>query len=98
MHKESLRPSKGKLIIGFIIFLLILFWSIQGTYTPLCPEDMAGSPDCYMNSGLSALLIDLGLGFSLTGTAGFVVDIIISAIVGYLLACLIVWVYNKIKR
>jgi len=84
--KEFFKPTAGKIILLIIlsypIFLIILFLT-----APLCMDCAVDSVDC-KGGCYSPVPINLGL----------TVSIIITIIISYILSCIIVLIYNKLKK
>jgi len=92
--KGFLKPSKVKIILTILIAIPSIFVAFSLGLFPLL------GPVYYFSGILSVLFFDL-LGFSTSGIIGIlfaILSYLFAVFYWYLLSCLIVWIYNKIKK
>jgi len=94
--KQFLKPNWRKIIIFVILFAII----------PLPARFCKDPPSCIDPSGCCWIFIPFGNLLSLSiilsvGVGGDLITIIfmlITIIISYLLSCIIVWIYYKVKK
>jgi hypothetical protein len=90
--KEFLKPDWRKIVLMLLIPSLgsisfFLSWILGGFFKSRILFEI-----------LIALTFYLGYPFSIGSVFGYLVGLIFGSIFYYLISCLIVWIYNKIKK
>ena len=95
--KEFLRPTKGKIIILILIFILSLFFGFKESYVSV---EMEGG---YRHLEFNKVFFPLSQNiyyipsYGLSHIITFIVIYLCGIIYWYSLACLIIFLYQKIK-
>jgi len=106
--KQFLKPDWKKIVIFTIIFLITPlpgFWSNMDVflYNQKCPKCPLPTPlSGEMDSNIMKMLINpnefynvRSFYYDITGNPFYFISLLI---IFYLLSCLIIWVYNKVKK
>lgn len=97
--KEFFKPTIAKIIITIILFVLLI--PITSCKWVKCAPEMVGSEEC---KGGCQLILGIFTGITLMESNQYVhfpavfIPMIVALIVYYLLACIIVFTYNTIKK
>jgi hypothetical protein len=98
--KEAFKPTKGKIwwSIGLFVISFLIFYTGMG-----CVYVLGGDPWCDLTDylfSLASLLIYPG--FILFGylnwTLALVLGVIVDIIWIYLLVCLVLWIFSKLRK
>ena len=97
--KEFLKPDLRKILVFVILSLILYFIPIDASYESW---DVQGLPIpayiCYKGEELTPFVSFWLINMPMP-PCGFIYQfLIIDLIFWYLLSCLIVWVYNKVKK
>jgi len=89
--RQFLEPDWRKIVITIVLFAF-LFYSFDGKYPIEYMYIAMGG--CRETDG-GMVCIGSGYGYN---WAYFFLDIFIWAIISYLLSCLIIWIYDKLRK
>jgi hypothetical protein len=94
--KEFLKRDPKKMIIVTILGYFSYLYGLDFCYMPPCPEGMG----CVQVCGYRANPFLWGPGFIFFGhgEAKLISLIILGIIYWYLISCLIVWIYDRLKK
>jgi len=84
--KQFLKPDWRKIITFVILFVVSLYY----TYYEACPEL------CYPTRGLPLPI--QGAGYTKAISNLLIIFLMIDLIFWYFISCLIVWIYDKVKK
>jgi len=89
--KQFLKPDWRKVVIFFVVsFLLTLFLGVKSPVTPL---DIS-----ITKIGFPALFLTIKEGLLGKTYKWNFVNLIINIAIWYLLSCLIIWIYDKVRK
>ena len=92
--KEFLKPDWKKIVIFVILFILFSFLMNNPFYI----EDK-GFPLVYLDFAVyGPSLLASGTLIDYRGPIFSIMNLVVDFIFWYLLSCLIIWVYNKVKK
>jgi hypothetical protein len=94
--KEFLKPDWRKLFIVIILGLLSYFYGVDYCYMPPCPEGMGCAQACSIRA--NPFLWGPGFIFFGHDAAKQISSVILGIVYWYLISCLIVWIYYKLKK
>jgi len=89
--KQFLKPDWRKVVIFFVVSFLLTFF--LGVESPVTPLDIS-----ITKIGFPVLLLTIKETLLGKTYKWNFVNLIINIVVWYLLSCLIIWVYDKIKK
>jgi len=106
--KEFFKPTKGKIILFIVILILGVFsdgFKIAVFGRPLTStEKLINAIPKFTSPGINALMRDDGffIGYKPYGTFGMVLEgmvhVFVDLVYWYLLSCLLVFLFRKIKK
>ncbi len=86
--KEFFSVSKEKIILTIIIFLIMIFFLLPVKVTIMCKNDSLCSSPAYM-------FVQIYKSYNIEGVN--YLYILIELLIAYIISCLIIFVYKKIK-